>query len=757
MARHGSLLYAGLGLLGLTLLALFDLLPAGETLETPERLTLGYLLVLGSSPLVYRFLDRLVSEHEAEQGRYRQLLEHSMDGLLLTAPDGRILEANASACRIFGRSLDELRALGRDGLFDPEDPELASMLERRARDGAVRGTLWALRPDGARARVEIASSTFTENSGAVRTAMVVRDVTDQWWVREQHSLASLALTHTADGLAVMDRDWRVLYVNEGFERITGRRKAEVVGRRPPLYEYLAKDESQFDAVLDEMRTNGYWGGEVESRHVSGRALRLRGRLVPVTQADSPDAAYVAVFSDVTPLTEYAQRVEALTENCQLTGLPNRVAFERILDQRIAAVEEQSGQLVVMVVDPDHFRAINESLGLQLADEVLKECASRLRDVVDEGDVVARHTGDTFLIMLGAEHTASAAALTAQRVLDLFRVPIEVGGHSVNVSVTIGASCFPADGRTAEALLQAAETALANAKGHAREGFQFYAHGQDEWARRFVQVSTELRQALLRGEIIPYFQPIVDSATGELCSVEALARWQHPERGLIGPQEFIDVAERSEMISLLAEEVLRRTCEELVALERRGGPSITASVNISVRQLADPDLPDDLEAIIRGAGLAPERVILELTESGMMRDAEAMPDLVAALRSRGMSVVIDDFGTGYSSLAYLRFLPVDGLKIDRAFCRDLPDDASSVALVRSVLNIAEQFGLTVVAEGVERPEQAAFLAKAGCHRLQGYLYGRPQPAEALLEAASGPATRARPGLRIPPAPQRPRYR
>ncbi|MBA1148220.1 EAL domain-containing protein [Ectothiorhodospiraceae bacterium WFHF3C12] len=734
VARHGSVLYAVCGLIALSALGLFDLLPAAEMFDAGERLTLSYLLVLGTSPLVYRFLDRLVSEHERQQGRFRQLLEHSMDGLLLTAPDGRILEANASACRILGRSLDELRAVGRDGLFDRNDPELASMLERRSRDGSVRGTLWANRPDGERVRVEIASTVFAESSGEVRTAMVVRDVTEQWWARAQQSLAALALRHTADGLAVLDADWRVLYVNEGFERVTGRRMAEVIGHHPPLYEYLARDEVQFAAVLEEMRRKGYWAGEVDSSHASGQPLRLRGRLVAVSQQDSPEAAYVAVFSDVTPLTEIQQRLEALSDYCQLTGLPNRVSFERQVDERIAAMGHDRSPLVVMLVDPDHFRAINESLGLQRADAVLSEVAGRLSGIVEEDDLVARHTGDSFLILLGADHTASAAALTAQRILELFRVPIEVDGHSINVTVTIGASSFPSDGDTAETLLQAAETALANAKDNAREGFQFFAQGQDQWARRFVQVSSELRQALLHGEIVPYYQPIVDARTGALCSVEALARWRHPERGLLGPQEFIDVAERSEMISLLAEEILRQTCHDLVELERLGGPAITASVNISARQLAAPDLPEELEAIIQGAGLSTERVILELTESGMMRDTDAMPGLVSALKARGMSVVIDDFGTGYSSLAYLRFLPVDGLKIDRAFCRDLPEEGSSVALVRSVLTIAEQFGLTVVAEGVERPEQAMFLSRAGCQRLQGFLYGRPMPAESLLALA-----------------------
>jgi len=728
--RNVSLLYALLGVVYATGAGMVAIFPDGADLHGfLGNVAAGYLFILVTAPLMYRFLDRLACEHESQREQYRLILENSMDGILLTAPDGRVFEANDAACRILDRSLQELRATGRASLFDADDPELAALLEHREREGSVRGQIWALKPDGGRTRVEVSSAVFSDPAGDRRTAMVIRDITDQWWAGKRQGLAALALQHTAEAFAVLSPDWRVLYVNPAFEVITGRRFADVAGRRAPVYESLAGNEGLRRRIMDTIDRQGFWAGELPSRTAAGEPLTLRGRVVAAGAQAGEDMGFVAVFSDVSHLTDYARRLEALTDYCQLTGLPNRVRFERSLRERIAGCPENP--LTVLMIDVDHFRAVNESLGLQLADQVLREIACRLHGAVAEGDMVARHTSDSFLMMLNGIISQEDRARAAQHVLALFETPIRVEERCIGVTVTIGVSHYPNDGEDPGTLLQAAETALAVAKEHARQGVRFYAKGQDQWARKLVEVSTDLRQALRNREIVPYFQPIVDSATGRLRAVEALARWQHPSRGLLGPYEFIDVAERSELISLLAEEVLRQTCEWLVELDRSGAPPITASVNISARQLGYPDLPGDLEKIVREAGVDPRRIVLEITESGMMAEPERMPNLIRALKATGMRVVIDDFGTGYSSLAYLRFLPVDGLKIDRAFCRDLPDDLSSAALVRSILNIAREFRLTVVAEGIETEAQAAFMAAEGCPRLQGYLYGAPMPAEDLL--------------------------
>jgi diguanylate cyclase (GGDEF)-like protein len=420
------------------------------------------------------------------------------------------------------------------------------------------------------------------------------------------------------------------------------------------------------------------------------------------------------------------RLAFLAQFDALTGLPNRALLADRFSQMIVQARRHAKPLGVLFIDLDDFKLVNDSLGHAGGDELLKETARRLQSSVRAGDTVARISGDEFAVILGDLARPDDAAIVAQKIIDRLAAPVSVRGHEVFVTASIGIAAFPADGSDAEALLGAADAAMYRAKQSGRNAYQFFTADINQRTRARAQLGSELRRALERGEFALAYQPKFDLRSGRPCAAEALLRWRHPERGLVPPVEFIPVLEETGLIVQVGEWVLRRACEDLKAWQAAGLPPMQVAVNLSARQFRQQDLHARIRDLVSAAGVAPEMIELEITESQLMQDPDHAKRVIQALSDGGIGVAIDDFGTGYSSLSYLTRFPVSALKIDRSFVADVLSDRAAAAIVRTIIDMAHTLGFIVIAEGVETEAQALLLRGLGCEQAQGYFFAKPQP-------------------------------
>jgi diguanylate cyclase (GGDEF)-like protein len=430
----------------------------------------------------------------------------------------------------------------------------------------------------------------------------------------------------------------------------------------------------------------------------------------------------------------SQRVEHAVYHDALTGLPNRQLFLDRLAVGIAQSRRRGSKLGVLAMDLDRFKQINDTMGHAVGDEVLRAIGQRLAKIVRAGDTLARFGGDDFTMVIHDVRDPAATQIVAQLLLNAVRQPLLVHGRELVITTTVGFAVFPDDGDTAESLLRNADLALSRAQEEgSRDSFRAYRLGMDAAVSDRVAMETALRAAIGAGELRVHYQPIVDLATGSVPGLEALVRWQHPRLGLVAPGEFIPLAEATGLIVPLGEWVLHQACRELAGIRRNPGlEDLSVAVNLSPRQFRNPDLVSQVRVALDESGLPPEALTLEITESVAMQSEEQTMKQLAELKALGVSLSMDDFGTGYSSLSYLKRYPIDVLKLDGSFLREVVSSDEAAAIVVSVLGLARSLRLTVVAEGVETPEQAEFLSRRGCERAQGFLFSRPVPMEECLK-------------------------
>jgi diguanylate cyclase (GGDEF)-like protein len=408
----------------------------------------------------------------------------------------------------------------------------------------------------------------------------------------------------------------------------------------------------------------------------------------------------------------------------LTGLPNRVLLDDRLAQAIAHAESDKYQFAVLVLDLDRFKLINDSLGHRAGDELLNQVARRLQSVVTRIDTVARVGGDEFILVLGSASQRQYAEAAAQRAIDALKMPVRISGVDLHISTSVGIAFYPQDGTTTENLIARADAAMYCAKQRGRNNLQCFEAGMDIPTRDRVKLESDLHGALAKNQFELHYQPKVDTATDRFHSAEALIRWRHPERGIIMPEDFIPLAEESGVINSIGEWVLREACRQCKAWQRDGLPTLRVAVNVSATQFRQGNLLSVIRSAVAETGLDPRCLELELTESAVMSNPEESADILATLNGMGVLVSVDDFGTGYSSMSYLRRFPIDKLKIDRGFVKDLITRADDASIVRAIISLAHSLRLKVVAEGVETPEQLLSLKSMGCDQYQGFHFSPP---------------------------------
>jgi diguanylate cyclase (GGDEF)-like protein len=485
----------------------------------------------------------------------------------------------------------------------------------------------------------------------------------------------------------------------------------------------------YRAMWRALSRHGEWRGEVWDRRKTGE---LYQKLLTIRAVADPDGAvrhYVGVFSDITTTRETEARLEHLTHYDPVTGMPNRALLLKLLGRAVVRAELHGHELAVVLLDLDHFKVLNDSLGHAVGDELLLQVAGRLESCLRGDDAVARLAGDEFGLVLN-EVGASQLPEVAERLRGALAAPFAIGEQSVFVTASLGVAVAPGDGLDAEDLLAKADAAMYQAKADGRGQVRYFDPAINEHHRQRMELEHDLRTAVAEGHIVLHYQLRVRLPDRAVVGVEGLARWSHPSRGTLPPAEFIPVAEETGLIVDLGRHLLRTACRQLRAWREIGLSHLFVSVNLSARQLLDPCLVADVAACLAEHELPGDRLELELTESLLMDPSEATMATLHGLRQLGVRLSIDDFGTGYSSLSYLKRLPIQTVKVDRSFVTDLPSCRESAALVRAVVSLGRNLDLRVVAEGVESDDQLAFLTGVGCDEAQGYLVAPPLPAAEL---------------------------
>ncbi|WP_462113923.1 bifunctional diguanylate cyclase/phosphodiesterase [Lysobacter xanthus] len=660
--------------------------------------------------------------YEAER-RFRHLLESAPDAMLLVDPDTRrILLANRQAELMFAcprtQLLGEPIARFVDG-FDHVD-EAAVRLHLAARTVRAEGDvleLTGIQAGGQGFPVEVVLSELRTGE-ATQLLVAIRDVSarrrTEQALQEERERAHVTLNSIGDAVVTCDTLQLVTSLNAIAETMTGVTQREALGR--PLEEVVRLHHADGRADARE--------GAALLRRRDGQELHVEYAQSPITDGEGRVVGGVTVLRDVSEMRAMAERMSHLAQHDYLTGLPNRV----LLQDRLSQALQTPGRGAVLFVDLDFFKTINDSLGHPVGDRVLQEVARRLAGTVRPDDTVSRQGGDEFVLLLPRLSNPSGAARVAEKLIGAIEAPLEIDGRTLHLSASVGIALFPEDGQDILALTKQADTALYHAKQSGRGRYSYFTAVMSERADQRLRLESELRTAVTAGQLFLVYQPKMQLPGRTLSGMEALVRWRHADGHVVPPMDFIPIAEETGLIRLVDDWVLREACRQNRAWIDAGLPAVPVAVNLSLASFDPVRIIGDLQRALADTGLPPSLLEVELTESQMLGHSDRAAQLIQGIRLLGVRVSVDDFGTGYSSLGYLTRHRFDAIKIDRSFVQGLPGEPGQRAVVEAILAMAHALDYRVVGEGVETDEQATALLELGCHEMQGYLLGRPLPAE-----------------------------
>ncbi len=564
-----------------------------------------------------------------------------------------------------------------------------------------------------------------EGGDVLRIAGTARNVTGTRAAERERRIAAEVLRSMSEAVAVVDAAFHYVSVNPAFLRMTGYAETEIVGRHAGLLDSDQHDAAFHAEVRATAGREGQWSGELWQRRKDGDEFLAAAEIRTVHDADLGTPLHVIVLADITQHKRTEQELRYLANFDTLTSLPNRSLLSERLSRAIIRAHRQDRRLAVLFIDLDRFKDVNDALGHAAGDRLLRAAASRLQGTVGAQHTVARLGGDEFTIVIEDLEQPHDAEHVAREIINAFEAPLLLDDRrEITVSPSIGISLYPDHAQVPTELLKQADTAMYQAKAAGRRTYMRYDDNMDIAVRQRATVSSALRKVLDRGELRLVFQPRLSLASAQVTGVEALLRWSSPEHGDIPPSDFIPIAEESGLILEIGEWVLREACLALTRWRQHGLDALTVSVNVSVLQLLRGDFPGVVARVLADTGIPPALLELELTESVLMANAEQTAAKLHAFRRLGVSLAIDDFGTGYSSLAYLKRLPIDTLKIDKAFVDGLPHDVEDAAITTTVITMGHSLGLKIVAEGVETEAQMRFLAGRGCDEVQGFWLAPP---------------------------------
>jgi len=551
-------------------------------------------------------------------------------------------------------------------------------------------------------------------------------------MEERLALWAKVFEASSESIMITDGERRIITVNRAFSRSTGYSFEDVAGQTPERLRSDRQPDAHFEDIWRTAVARGSWHGELWLRRNTGESFPLWAVINAVRSDSDQVTHFIVVAHDISERKANEQRISHLAQHDVLTDLPNRSLCVERLRLALQQAERQARRVGVLFIDLDRFKNINDSLGHHIGDSLLRSVSRSLLSAVRVGDTVSRFGGDEFVIILnGVADTDEILQIVDHRLIPLIRKPHEIEGVELHISCSVGIAVYPEHGGDIDTLMRNADVAMYQAKFTGRNNAQFFSIEMDSRARERLDIENDLRHAVERGELRLYYQPRVDCRSGRLLGAEALVRWQHPRFGLVLPGRFITVAEESGLIIPVGAWIIDEACRQQAEWRDRGLGDIPVSVNLSAAQLRDPSLLAKLGATLQARQTSPHKIELELTESLLMENVDSNIALFHALKHLGVLLSIDDFGTGYSSLSYLNRFPIDKLKIDQSFVRDMLDDTSDLAITRAIIGLGHTLGLKVVAEGVEHAEEKQMLAAAGCDELQGYFFSRPLPEDEFV--------------------------
>ena len=660
--------------------------------------------------------------------RFRATFDQAAVGIARVSTDGHWLEVNEKLCDIVGYSREELLQKTFQDITHPDDLDTDLALVEEVLSGKRNNYSMDKRyfkASGATVWIRLTVSLVRDDTDEpLYFISVIEDIDDRKKADEKLMEAAAVFRSTGEGVTITDDEGTILDVNDAFTRITGYTRDEVIGQNPRVLQSGRHDSHFYEDMWQQLQENGQWHGEIWNRAKNGTVYPEILTISSIESEDDGPRKYVGVFADISSLKATEARLDHLAHHDSLTGLPNRLLFRDRLIHSLASSERKGTKVAVIFLDLDRFKNINDTLGHGIGDQLLMEVSERITRITRSGDTVGRISGDEFCLVLEDLHFSIEVVPVVEKLLQVFADPFEINKHILRVSSSIGIALYPDNSQDADALLSFADAAMYEAKEAGRNTYRFYTKEMTEQAQEHSFVQSALRDALDESQFYLVYQPQIDLNTHRLVGLEVLSRWQHPSRGLIPPNMFIPVAEQSGLIRQLGAWILRTATTQGRAWLDEGYEYGRIHVNVAGPQLHDAGFPELVKRCLTESGLPAERLGLEVTEGFAMRASEHAFDVLSSLRDMGIELSIDDFGTGYSSLSYLKQLPIHKLKIDQSFVRDIPEDPNDMAIAEAVISMGRALNLKVIAEGVEKQEQAAFLYGKGCQQAQGYLYSRP---------------------------------
>ena len=670
----------------------------------------------------------------AEDARIRlgRLLENSVNEIyVFDASSLRFDQVSHGAERNLGYSQDELHQLtALDIKPDLTRDEFEALLQPL--HGSQKQVIFETRhrrKDGTSYPVEVRVQLLAEESPPVYLA-VIQDISERKAAQAQMDKLSRALEQSADCVLITDHEGIAEYVNPAFESTTGYSREEVLGRKANVIK-----SGKHDLAFYERLWGTILGGEVFrdvliNKRKDGTLYYEEKTITPLKDEHGTITHFISTGKDITERMQTQERLHYLAHHDVLTHLPNRALFADRLEHALSRTRKSDRIVAVLFLDLDRFKIINDTLGHEIGDAALRSLSERLLRCVRESDTVARLGGDEFAVIMEDMRTTADVAPVARKILEMLSEPFHVEERELYITGSIGISMYPNDGRDAPTLLKNADIAMYRAKDLGRNTYQFYSADMGARAFERLTLETSLRHALEREEFVLYYQPQVDVRDGRVIGVEALLRWQHPDLGLVPPADFVALLEETGLIMPVGEWVLRQACTQGAAWHRQGATGLRVAVNLSSRQFSAGDLAQVVAGIAAETGFDPECLELEITESILMQHSATTMRALEELDRMGVRLSVDDFGTGYSSLSYLKRFPIDTLKVDRTFIRDIGTDSDDEAIVTAIVAMAKGLRLEVIAEGVESADQLSFLRQCGCHVVQGFFFAEPRLPDAI---------------------------
>lgn len=723
----------------LMLVLLVLTLPANLAAVVHERVALPVLVIYPlTTVLVGKLLslflrnDRLgqqLTEREQQLRVFRELIDNTVDVIEVVDPyTGRYLDVNAVSCREHGYTREELLGMT---VFDldrtMQREEFAANMQRLRNGEDFTWQSTHRRKDGSEFPIEVSLRYVVLERDYL--VSVVRDISERKQSEDALKLAALVYHNSREAMMITDPDSRIIDVNRRFTEVTGYTRDEIIGQTPAILHSGRQTPDFYKAMWSELKSKGHWEGEIWNKRKNGEIYPEWLAINAVFDAAGKVERWVAQFSDISEKKQAEELIWTKANIDNVTGLPNRSMFLDRLKLELARAQRTGAMLALVFLDLDRFKEVNDTLGHDVGDLLLRQAGVRLRDSVRATDTVARLGGDEFIIILNDLRDNTVVGNIAPKIIERLAAPFLLNGSTVYVGASLGITIYPHDGLSPEVLLKNADQAMYMAKKEGRNRFNYFTPAMQQHVDRKARIQRDLREALNGDQLVVLYQPVVDLHTGLIVKAEALVRWQHPEQGMISPGLFIPVAEESGLIVQLGNRIFRdavRTTQRLVSL----CSNFKVSVNRSPVQFDSKD--DTWARDLKDAGVAGAAIIVEITEGLLLEARSGVQARLQALREAGVQVALDDFGTGYSSLAYLKKFSIGYIKIDQSFVQNLAPGNEDHSICSAMITMAHSLGIRVIAEGIETEAQRNLLAAAGCDFGQGYLFAQPLPADELVD-------------------------